>query len=537
MDSPGPCGPSEAWRSTLESILADHPRALVAALGGDARMRPIPASLPVGNHRRFERSSGIDLVVADDRQAIIDAWRQAQVEEVVPVQARLLVDPLSVATLYFVDVRAEHGVHAVVVDVPNPERLFDGAEALERRQGQAGHAKRDGVGVFLEVDAALTVLLGWSEDELVGTNTTDLVHPEDMARAVESWLGMRAESRGRVQVRLRRADGRYLWLEVTNDNRLDDQDAPCVVSEFVDISPEMAELEALQDRERMLQRLAEALPIGVCHLRPGGHVAYANAPLVELLGPITDAEALAAVVIAGDRHLVRSAVDRAMEGRPSDVEVGVVVGVQERRCELTFRPMTTGDAGVVDGVILCAADVTDRSRLRAELEHRASHDALSGCLNRAATVAALERALRVAEQVAVAYLDLDHFKAINDELGHAAGDEVLRVVAARLRGVTRLEDTLGRIGGDEFVVICPQGHDAIEAAALAERFRVAVCGDVTFAQHRIPLTASIGVAVSHGAELDADALLSRADAAMYEAKRRARRQSSPLRAVPRPATS
>lgn len=537
MDSTGPRGLSRASASTLESILAEHPGALVAAVGDDTRIRPIPTSLPVGDHSRFDRSSGIDLVVPADQPAIIDAWRRAQVESVVQVKVRLLADPGSVATLYFVDTRAEHGVHAVVIDVPNAERLLEGSDALAIRRRRAGHAKRDGIGVFLEVDEAMSALLGWSDEELVGAKTTDFVHPEDMDRAVESWLGMRAGGHSRVQARFRHADGRYLWLEVSNDNRLDDREAPCVASEFVDISPEMAELEALHDRERMLQRLAEALPIGICHLRPGGQVAYTNAPLVELLGPIADVGALAAVVIAGDRRLVLNAADRAMEGQPGDVEVGVVVGLQERRCELTFRPMTTSEAGAVDGVILCAADVTDRSRLRAELEHRASHDALSGCLNRAATVAALERALRDAEQVTVAYLDLDHFKAINDELGHAAGDEVLRVVAARLRGVTRVEDTLGRIGGDEFVVICPQGRDPIDATALAERFTVAVCGDVAFAKHRIPLTASIGVAVSRLNEYDADALLSRADAAMYEAKRRARRQSSPLKAVPRPATS
>ena len=197
-------------------------------------------------------------------------------------------------------------------------------------------------------------------------------------------------------------------------------------------------------------------------------------------------------------------------------------GLDERRCELTFRPMTS-DAGGVDGVIVCASDVTDRSRLRAELEHRATHDALSGCLNRGATVAALERALRTSPQVAVAYLDLNGFKAINDELGHAAGDELLRVAAARLRAAIRTDDLVGRIGGDEFVVICPQGHGAFAEADLLRRLARAIDGDVTFARQRIPLSASLGVAVSLPGELDGEAVLSRADAAMYEAKRCHRR--------------
>jgi len=152
----------------------------------------------------------------------------------------------------------------------------------------------------------------------------------------------------------------------------------------------------------------------------------------------------------------------------------VIHRLEELRCELTLRVIRS-DAGDLDGVIVCAADVTDRSRLRSELEHRASHDALTGCLNRSATVAALERALRQTPHVTVAYIDLDDFKRVNDDLGHAAGDEVLRVVAGRLRNVIRATDSLGRIGGDEFVVSCPQPREPVEVVVLEERLSAAVC--------------------------------------------------------------
>lgn len=206
-------------------------------------------------------------------------------------------------------------------------------------------------------------------------------------------------------------------------------------------------------------------------------------------------------------------------------------GFDQRQCELTFRPMPS-DGGAVDGVIVCAADVTERTRLRSELEHRASHDVLSGCLNRAAIVAALERSLRVSEEVAVVYIDLDHLKVVNDELGHAAGDELLRVAAARLRGAARVDDQIGRIGGDEFVVICRGGDGALDVASLVDRFSEAVNGDVVFAKRRAPLRASIGAATSRPGELDAEAVLTRADAAMYDAKHKARARAVHLRAVP-----
>ena len=93
-------------------------------------------------------------------------------------------------------------------------------------------------------------------------------------------MAMRAgEGTGRVRVRYRHANGHYVWLEVTNDNRLEDPEFGCVLSEMVDISDEMAQLEALRDRERLLARLAEALPIGICHLRPDREVVYSNEPL------------------------------------------------------------------------------------------------------------------------------------------------------------------------------------------------------------------------------------------------------------------
>jgi diguanylate cyclase (GGDEF)-like protein len=145
-------------------------------------------------------------------------------------------------------------------------------------------------------------------------------------------------------------------------------------------------------------------------------------------------------------------------------------------------------------------------------------------------VSALERSLREHQRVAVAYVDLDRFKSINDELGHAAGDELLRVVAARMRSVTRALDRIGRIGGDEFVVICPQGQGDFGVTALVERLSEAINGDVVFAKQRIPLRASVGAATSLPGELDAEALLSRADAAMYAVKRQNRRRA--IRAVP-----
>ncbi|MET0727774.1 MAG: GGDEF domain-containing protein [Acidimicrobiales bacterium] len=508
--------------AALAAVLATRPDALVAALGGDARLVPVPASVPVWDQRPFGRHSGLDLVVPDDVVVIIDGWRRAQVETVVTVDVRLLIDPDHLSTFHFIDVRADHGVHILVVEVSDASRLLRVVEARDERRPLVGRVRRDELAAFLDVDAAACALLGWTRDELVGRRTIDFIHPEDVDRAVESWLSLRSgASNGRSQVRFRRADGHYAWLEITSDDQLDDPLVGCVLSEVVDISDQMAHLEALMARERHLHHLAEALPIGICHLRADRQVVYSNAPLVDLLGAIEDVEALVRSVAAADRGVVELAINRALLGEPGAVEVGVTRGFGPRRCDLTFRNMTNEQGGT-DGVIVCAADVTERSRLRSELEHRADHDALTGCLNRAAIVGVLEQTLLTSTRVSVAFIDIDDLKAINDELGHAAGDELLRVTAARLRSVTRANDALGRLGGDEFVVICP--HGPADASAFTERLSRAVGRDVTLAGRSLPLRASIGVAVSREGELSAEAVLSRADAAMYEVKRRSRSQ-------------
>lgn len=514
-----------AAAAALDALLCDDSAAMVAALSADAVMVPMPAAVPLRGQSLFEDRSGLELAIVEDRIAIIEAWERVQHEPVVRVDVHLLADPGRVSTIHLFDLRAEYGVHVLVLETQDRAAVPRSIEVRAAMRRPVAHAKRDASSVFIEVDEATTSLLGWSAADLIGHSTLDYVHPEDADRAIQNWMAVRAgEGSGRVRVRYRHASGQHIWLEVTNDNRLDDPELRCVMSEMVDISDEMSLIEELRERESLLARLAEALPIGICHVRSDGQVAYSNEPLVALLGAVDSTDALVCGAIGIDRRQVETALDDAFRGRPCCIEIGVSRRHGEMRCELTFRPMTA-EGGMVDGIIVCATDVTERSRLRAALEHRASHDALTGCLNRAAMMTAIERALLESQHVAVAYIDLEHFKAINDEVGHAAGDELLRVSAARLRGVTRVGDEIARVGGDEFVVLYRRNDEPIDALALGKRLTEAINGDVVFAKHRIPLGASVGVATALGGELDAETVLNRADTAMYAAKRRSRARS------------
>jgi diguanylate cyclase (GGDEF)-like protein/PAS domain S-box-containing protein len=177
------------------------------------------------------------------------------------------------------------------------------------------------------------------------------------------------------------------------------------------------------------------------------------------------------------------------------------------------------------GILLMISDVTDVVAAAAELTRRALQDPLTGLGNRTLLIDrlthAMNRSSRRDGRIAVLFVDLDHLKEVNDSLGHAEGDELLREVARRIARSVRPGDTVARFGGDEFVVLC-EDIDEQEARDVADRL-LSVLEEPAQLRNGAPIpSASIGVAVSPPSE--PEALLREADQAMYEAKRRGRAQ-------------
>ncbi len=167
-----------------------------------------------------------------------------------------------------------------------------------------------------------------------------------------------------------------------------------------------------------------------------------------------------------------------------------------------------------------ARQLTDLQATRIALQHRATHDGLTGLPNRARLAEHADR--HAGEAMAVLLLDLDGFKPVNDRLGHAAGDDLLRQVAERLGRSLRPGDLAGRLGGDEFLVLLPHG-DAATAATVAARIRAAICAPVRIDGHAVSVGVSIGAAVRPAGATDGlDALTAAADVEMYTAKNRRR---------------
>jgi diguanylate cyclase (GGDEF)-like protein/PAS domain S-box-containing protein len=333
--------------------------------------------------------------------------------------------------------------------------------------------------------------------------------------------------RGRYQA----SDGVWTWVETVN--RLDDSADPVVSSSMKRVTVEEASIEEeLRAREQLLSRLSDALPVGLFQIDLAGHVTFTNDRLHSIVGHVPAATIAAQLssVVAEDWPVLEAALAGVLADQPvDDIELRLRLAAgeaapaaeRERVCLLSLRALTDS-AGGVTGAVGCLSDVTDRVQLRQELEIRASVDDLTLCLNRAAALGLLARTTAAPNAPGVGnaliFIDLDDFKSVNDRFGHAAGDRLLVAATARLRAALRDGDNIGRVGGDEFLVICPRVASPEQAVRIAERIAEATTATLDVGPGAVELRTSVGVAWTTEA-LDADAFIAQADSAMYESKR------------------
>lgn len=519
-------GSSTGYHHAFEALLAQQPTSLVSAVTPEGIFVPLPPGVKVDRGRVLHARSALDLVVAEDRTTVIDGWSKVREVGGARILVRLASAPDATAQMHFFDLEAELGTFFVVLLLPDGVETTVRPDQAEGLTSRVMWTKKSDNAIFEEIDPAVERILGWTGDDLGGERALDYIHPEDQELAIDNWMTMLAAGGDgqRVRLRHRRKDGEYTWVEIANRNLLDDPDDPHVIAQMIDISDEMEVYEALREREQLLHRLAEALPSGLLHVRRDGEVVYTNERLHDIVGvPRCDhiRDQLRTVDTA-QWDTLRDAYVAAMEGDDADLEVRLRLPGRPdpRLCHISIRSLSEAD-GTISAAIISVDDVTESSRLRDELHRRATFDALTGCHNRASAMHALESALDDAEsRLAVVFIDLDRFKSINDELGHAAGDELLVHAAERLRRAVRPEDLVGRIGGDEFLVVCPGLSGTDEAMDVAERVAATLRREVELEAETVDVRASVGVAWSGDEALDADELVARADAAMYESKRR-----------------
>jgi diguanylate cyclase (GGDEF)-like protein len=261
--------------------------------------------------------------------------------------------------------------------------------------------------------------------------------------------------------------------------------------------------------------LFDRMPIAVLQVRCWdgelGEIAAANAAACALLGRPADA-------LVGCRLDSLLAISGTVTGDSPVQLCGLPGG---RWLTASVSPLEpTGGNIPGDHAWVILQDVTEHRIAQERLDRAARQDSLTGLTNRAELLRRLAGIDADTEgpYVAVIFVDLDGFKRINDTQGHQVGDEVLVAVARRIRSVVRPEDTLARIGGDEFVVLCPRLADPLDARAVADRVRATLDGPISVSSGSLRLGMSVGIASARADALAQADLMRRADMAMYRAK-------------------
>lgn len=388
-------------------------------------------------------------------------------------------------------------------------------------------------------------LTGHTGAEIIGQHFSVFYPQEDIENGKPEKELLIAEASGRYAEegwRLRRNGSRF-WAQVVINSIRDDDGR---LLGFAKISRDLSERreaeQALAEAAHLREAILESAPFSIIATDPDGTIRSINPTArrmlwyssEELVGKATPA------LIHDAEEVRRRAMELSAETGQT-IEAGFEVFVhQSRRGIVEEREWSyvrkdgsrfpvnlavtalRDSGGEISGFLGIAYDITERKRREEYTQHVADHDHLTGLPNRGVLKDRLQQALtlslRSGKSVAVLMLDLDHFKRVNDSLGHHVGDELLVAVAGRIRACVRAADTVARMGGDEFVVVLPDMDDQASAERVAQNILRAVSEPLTIGSHDLQVTPSIGLSFSPRDGNSAGVLLRNADAAMYSAK-------------------
>ena len=328
---------------------------------------------------------------------------------------------------------------------------------------------------------------------------------------------------------IRRADGTTLWTSMTCGAVYDETGG---VLGFAGTIEDITETRRRRDEERLRVRAAmECASDAILIVDADGATLFANAAFERCFGygreGLAEAGGLPAVLV--DMANSAALAQAFRNGEPWQEEADVVAG-DGRVLPLLIRVSTIrDDQGAGFGSVVICTDLTDRRQAEARIQHMAHYDWLTGLPNRVffreRLNAAIAQAAHEGRGFAVLCLDLDRFKAVNDTLGHPAGDRLLQLAALRLQAVVREGDTVARVGGDEFTLIQLGISQPDQAMQLAERLIQALAEPFDLDGREAQIGASVGVALAPLHGTDPDRLLGFADVALYEAKSQGKRQA------------
>jgi diguanylate cyclase (GGDEF)-like protein/PAS domain S-box-containing protein len=419
-------------------------------------------------------------------------------------------------------------------------RVLDRARILDtlvdNLDGMAYRCLLDERWRMMFVSQGCLALTGYSPDELVastGVSWEEITQAQDRQRVRDAiGAAVRSGQRFAVEYRITTRDGHNKWI-LERGIAVADEEGQTVIEGFMsDVTAQRELLAAMQEAELRYRSIFEHASEGIFQSTPDGRYLAANPALARLYGyasPQALTEGLADIdrqlyVQPGQRDRFRQLMAQQGEVRNFESEVYRADGT---RLWISENAHAVRDA---QGRLLyyegTVQDISERRSYQEQLERQANHDLLTGLPNRILLADRIEqgiaRAARLGYFLAVVFIDLDNFKFVNDSLGHAAGDELLKEVAERLRLCVRHSDTVARLGGDEFVLVL---NDHYRTQSIIQQLR-RVLGEIArplqLSGREFQVGASLGVALYPADGDDVANLLRHADIAMYAAKERGR---------------
>lgn len=529
-------------------------------------------------------STALDLVHPDDRDTAIDSLAEllgpTQSTDAVVIRGLHADGKWRWLRANARNLLGEPAVKGIVLNISDVTDLVEARQLLERSEAWASTLIESGSDVVLVTDAhgrityasaSVREVLGHEPAEVLGRSALGLIVPEDRPGALaefERAVASGADS-GPVEYRCWHMDGSARHMSTSVTNLLENSSVRGVMLRGHDVTRRRIAEDLLHRESELLRTVARGLPLEVvlgkvvrlvteqvhgaaCYLSvvdadgvlrsrasdgvdarilEGVDAMGADSPLGRMLRAEGVQEVLFRDLPADER---RGAIGDIVVGEGfrscwtfciADAATGMLVGtlvvlLQEDRDPLPIEREMSERAVHVSAIAI------ERAVVEADLQHKAMHDDLTALPNRNLLVERVEQALLRARRrlsvPAVLFVDLDRFKFVNDSRGHEVGDELLRQVASRLAVPLRSGDTLGRFGGDEFVLVCEDVGGEPGARSIATRLLEMFTEPFALAGEDLYLSASIGVAVAVDADVSADLLIRDADVAMFRAKERGR---------------
>lgn len=369
-------------------------------------------------------------------------------------------------------------------------------------------------------------VLGREPSDWIGGDAFALLHPEDVGRAAEHVLAAIEAGPGQrpaIGARLLHADGTWRQVDLVANNLLHVEHVRGLVVTARDVSERVRAEASIAAATSRFEQAFDRAPIGMALIANDGRLLRSNDALARMVGRSVQELAGRSLIRLAHPDDRAEALARAeavlLRDDPDAVELRFVRPDGDTAWVRVTATVIRDESGTPQHTIAHLEDVTEQRTVRAQLERAAAHDPLTGLLNRAGFAQRFEAATGDDRRPgALLQVDLDGFKAVNDEHGHAAGDELLEHIARRLLAVVRTTDAVGRLGGDEFAIHQPDVGDAASVLSLGERVRSTLAQPFHISAGTVHVSGSIGVAMLDG-QVALSKALAAADASSYAAKR------------------